>query len=263
MAINAYHEIEIKNGNYAPIKFTPAEYTVDYQSLVGPDSGRTMDGTMIISDWYLRKTTKLTVKLPPHHKEDPLYSRVFSYVQGQVVKVSYYDYLSHTYKSQIEMYCSETSMGWSYKGLVNDASFELIEMKGDKTVTPVTSTTQYTITATVSPSGSGTVTGAGTFYQGATCVLVATPASGYHFSHWGSNTADTNPTKSFTVSSNASYTAYFVADTSDYWDIVWKDSLTFSEDDEGGNYEEPGGEPVGHELGGSRGSADDDRAGRS
>ena len=216
MAVTQYHEIEIKSGNDI-IKFTPASYTVDYQTLVGPDSGRTMDGTLVISDWILRKTTKLSVTLPPHFREDPLYSRIFSYVQGQVVKVTFYDYMAHTNRSLVEMYCSETSMGWSYKGMVNDASFELIEMKGISTIpTHITSITQYTITATVDPVGGGTVSGAGTYYKDSGCTITATPATGYHFSHWGSDTTDTNPSKTFTVTANASYTAHFVADATEY-----------------------------------------------
>ena len=62
----------------------------------------------------------------------------------------------------------------------------------------------YTITVSVDPSGSGTVTGGGTYQQGATVTLTAASADGYRFAAWKENGS--------TVSDNASYT--FTADGS-------------------------------------------------
>ena len=45
----------------------------------------------------------------------------------------------------------------------------------------------FTITVTVNPEAGGTVTGAGQFYGGLTCHLVATPAEGYYFKNWTEN----------------------------------------------------------------------------
>ncbi len=71
--------------------------------------------------------------------------------------------------------------------------------------------TQYTITANANPTSGGTVSGGGTYNQGATCTLTATPASGYEFLYWkkGNTQVSTNATYSFTVTENATYTAYF------------------------------------------------------
>ncbi len=71
--------------------------------------------------------------------------------------------------------------------------------------------TQYTITANASPTNGGTVTGGGQYNAGATCTLQATPASGYEFLYWkkGNTQVSTNPNYSFTVTENATYTAYF------------------------------------------------------
>ena len=71
--------------------------------------------------------------------------------------------------------------------------------------------TQYTITANASPTSGGTVSGGGTYNQGATCTLTATPASGYEFLYWkkGNTQVSTNATYSFTVTESATYTAYF------------------------------------------------------
>ena len=70
---------------------------------------------------------------------------------------------------------------------------------------------QYTITANASPTSGGTVTGGGQYNAGATCTLQATPASGYEFLYWkkGNTQVSTNPSYSFTVTENATYTAYF------------------------------------------------------
>ena len=73
------------------------------------------------------------------------------------------------------------------------------------------STTYYTVSASASPSAGGTVSGAGSYASGATCTLVATPATGYEFTKWTKNgtQVSTNATYSFTVSANATYVAVF------------------------------------------------------
>ena len=71
--------------------------------------------------------------------------------------------------------------------------------------------TQYTITATASPSNGGTVSGAGQYYGNTSCTLTATPNTGYEFICWrqGSTQVSTDPTYTFMVTGNASYTAIF------------------------------------------------------
>ena len=73
--------------------------------------------------------------------------------------------------------------------------------------------TQYSITTTASPTNGGTISGAGTYYQGTECTLTATPNTGYYFTNWkkGTVVVSTEPTYTFTVSENASYTATFTA----------------------------------------------------
>ena len=69
----------------------------------------------------------------------------------------------------------------------------------------------YTISASASPSSGGTISGAGTYPGGSTCTLTATPATGYSFVRWTKNGSQvsTNPSYSFTVTGNASYVAVF------------------------------------------------------
>ena len=65
----------------------------------------------------------------------------------------------------------------------------------------------YAVSTSVSPSGSGSVTGGGTYEFGSTATLTATPATGYKFVKWNDNV--TTATRTVTVSTAATYTAYF------------------------------------------------------
>lgn len=57
---------------------------------------------------------------------------------------------------------------------------------------------RHNVTASVSPSGSGTVSGTGSFEEGSNCTVVATAAAGFRFKEWQKNGAQ--------VSTSASYT---------------------------------------------------------
>ena len=83
-------------------------------------------------------------------------------------------------------------------------------------------TAQYTITANANNSSWGTVSGGGQYNAGATCTLTATPASGYQFDSWKKNgsVVSTNPNYSFTVTENATYTAYFAEVPVTYYTIT-------------------------------------------
>ena len=72
-------------------------------------------------------------------------------------------------------------------------------------------TPHYTIAANVDPAGAGTVSGAGSYEEGASCTLVATPASGKIFGGWfeNGNLVSNNPTLTFTVSAARTLTAEF------------------------------------------------------
>lgn len=69
------------------------------------------------------------------------------------------------------------------------------------------------VAVNITPSGSGTVTGAGEYVSGDTCTLVATPNTGYGFSHYEINgsTVSSNATYSFTVTADTVVDAVFYA----------------------------------------------------
>lgn len=73
----------------------------------------------------------------------------------------------------------------------------------------------YSISASINPANSGTVSGAGSYNFGQTASLTATPATGYIFSKWTENgvQVSTNKTYSFTVNSNRTLIANFELET--------------------------------------------------
>lgn len=74
-------------------------------------------------------------------------------------------------------------------------------------------TPTYTISVSANPSGSGSVTGGGTYEQGQSCTVRATAATGYNFQKWTENGSQvsTNAAYTFTVSANRNLVAVFQA----------------------------------------------------
>ena len=69
----------------------------------------------------------------------------------------------------------------------------------------------YTITLTAKPANGGTVAGGGTYQQGQTCTVRATPALGFTFDSWKENdvVVSTETNYTFTVTSNRNLVAQF------------------------------------------------------
>ena len=69
----------------------------------------------------------------------------------------------------------------------------------------------YTISVSANPTNGGTVTGGGTYQQGQSCTVTATPATGYTFLRWteNGNQVSTNASYTFTVTGNRTLVAQF------------------------------------------------------
>ncbi|MDO5316489.1 MAG: C25 family cysteine peptidase [bacterium] len=69
----------------------------------------------------------------------------------------------------------------------------------------------YSITVSANPTNGGTVTGGGSYQQGQSCTVNATPATGYNFVRWTENgqQVSTNASYTFTVTGNRTLVAQF------------------------------------------------------
>ena len=76
----------------------------------------------------------------------------------------------------------------------------------------------YTISVSANPTNGGSVTGGGTYQQGQSCTVTATPASGYTFLRWteNGNQVSTNASYTFTVTGNRTLVAQFQAQPQSY-----------------------------------------------
>ena len=70
-----------------------------------------------------------------------------------------------------------------------------------------------TLSLSVSPSGAGTVSGAGQYDNGASATITATANSGYTFTRWSDG--DTNASRSVTMDADKSLSAIFTATSGD------------------------------------------------
>jgi len=95
------------------------------------------------------------------------------------------------------------------------------DSNGAKTVGPIwhfktIASPQYTLTASVDPSGSGSITlnpSGGTYDEGTVVTATAHANSGYEFDHWSGDASGTNPTIQITMNSNKTIVAHFVETT--------------------------------------------------
>ena len=85
-----------------------------------------------------------------------------------------------------------------------------IQKTGDVEIQPTT----YEITATANPAEGGSVTGAGTYEEGAQVTLTATANNGYNFVNWTDATGEvsTEATYNFTATADVALTANFDAE---------------------------------------------------
>lgn len=93
---------------------------------------------------------------------------------------------------------------------------------------------QYNVSASVDPVGSGSVTGGGTYNDGASCTLVATPASGKVFQGWfnGAQLVSSLANYTFVVTGNLSLTAKFGDEPVSGFNDVMLGSHAWSEDEQ-------------------------------
>ena len=151
----------------------------------------------------------------------------FSHTKGGT---TYYIYCDRSLLGSVTFNVNTSSSYWNYSNNTLYYHYSILWSSTDYYITPSstgfeigtdaanvylfeeTNVTAYNVTASVSPSGIGRVTGAGQYPSGATCTLTAsTNNTEYTFSNWTENgtVVSTNPTYSFTVSADRNVVANF------------------------------------------------------
>ena len=101
---------------------------------------------------------------------------------------------------------------WTKDGEVvsSDASFSFTA-NGSGTFIAQFTLNEHTVSVAANPADGGTVSGGGTYIHGTSATISATKASGYRFVEWTLNgtTVSSEPSFSFTVTEDVSYTANF------------------------------------------------------
>lgn len=90
-----------------------------------------------------------------------------------------------------------------------DANPYTFTVTGDIAITPIFRKKKKQITVVSDNTQYGQVFGSGSYEIGSSVTISATPNDGYRFSHW--QDGNTNRLRSITVSSDMTYTAYFVS----------------------------------------------------
>ena len=109
-------------------------------------------------------------------------------------------------------------VNWTENGsaVSSSASYSFTVTSDHNLVANFSNQTQsYSVTLSANPTAGGTVTGGGTFSQGQSCTVSATPNTGYTFTNWteNGNVVSTNASYTFTVNANHTLVANFTAIT--------------------------------------------------
>ena len=106
-------------------------------------------------------------------------------------------------------------VNWTENGTeVSTSNVYTFEVTSDRTLFANFSnqpSTTYNVTVLASPVAGGEVTGGGSYAEGASCTVTATPAEGYTFVNWAENgtVLSTDPSYTFTVNENHTLVANF------------------------------------------------------
>jgi uncharacterized repeat protein (TIGR02543 family) len=100
-------------------------------------------------------------------------------------------------------------------GASGNTSDITVTMDSDRSVTANFRIVTYALTTNIDPSGAGSVSpSSGEYYHGVQVTLIASPASGYAFDHWGGDASGNTSKITVTMDSDKDITAYFLAGAS-------------------------------------------------
>ena len=176
----------------------PMQESFQINSTIIPYSGQSLIEDQLLIYYRFDEGEWQTAPMTPTNNENEYTGYITGYTYGNTVE--YYVSASDA---------SGRTATQPVMGAADPHSFKIEDA-------PIT----YTITATASPEGYGTVTGAGTYTDGANVVLTATPIGSYSFVNWTENgdEVSTNPTYSFTATANRNLVANF--EFSLHWNVA-------------------------------------------
>ena len=111
-----------------------------------------------------------------------------------------------------------TFQNWTEGGTVvsSNASFTINNLAAARTLVANFTQAVRIITVSADPAGTGTVSGGGNYFQGASCTVTAQANAGYSFQYWHENgnptAVSTDATYTFTVTGDRSLVAHFDPD---------------------------------------------------
>jgi hypothetical protein len=114
------------------------------------------------------------------------------------------------YQGTTAIISAEASTGYRWKCWKEDGNTtnpRSVTVTGNVTYTAEFELIPYTVTTIVNPTGTGTITGGGTYNYGTSVTLTAVAGDIYKFMCWNDGVTDT--TRTITVTGDATYTAYF------------------------------------------------------
>jgi hypothetical protein len=111
------------------------------------------------------------------------------------------------------------STGWSFDhwsdNLTGNVNPTTLTISGNMVVTATFTQNEYTLSVTVNPVGSGTVSlnNSGPYHYGDVIQFSASPATGWSFDHWGGNLAGSSNPVTLTINGNTAVIANFIQNT--------------------------------------------------
>ena len=186
------------NSNYTFIKWTENGTQVS----TNPTYSFTVNSNRTLVAHFQNQPSQYTITLSANPTNGGTVSGGGTFSQGQTCTVTANANPSYSF------------VNWTENGTqVSTNSTYSFTVTGNRTLVAnfSYSPTGYVINATAEPSYGGLVSGGGTYNQGQTCTLIATPNPNYDFVNWteGGNVVSTSPTYSFTVNGNRTLVAHF------------------------------------------------------
>jgi glycosidase len=162
------------------------------------------DGTFSFDNFVLRKVIGFNISATANIANAGTLTGTGKYEDGKTVSLTATPKTGYTFSN------------WTENGTqVSTTATYSFNINANRTLVANFNINSYSITASVLPANSGTITGIGNFNYGTNISLTATPATGYKFSNWTENgtQVSTNAIYTFAVNANRTLVANYTVIT--------------------------------------------------